>query len=214
MAPPGTLIADSQYSDLQSTAKVNHNASSPFRSAIESILARRSEAPELPTGIAAKGECDLYKNVDHGKPLARRWDHLLNAESRARQPCSLKAAAKYMKNPGLISLGGGLPSSDYFPLQEMELKVSRPPGGAQESSAQSSLLIHANKHDIAQGKSLFGMGLTDLISNEHSKWSHADLHVSLNYGQGSGSPQLLRYVTEHTEVGFSHLHLFPRSYHK
>ena len=27
-----------------------------------------------------------------------------------------------------------------------------------------------------------------------------DLHVALNYGQGTGSAQLLRFVTEHTEV--------------
>lgn len=27
-----------------------------------------------------------------------------------------------------------------------------------------------------------------------------DLHVALNYGQGTGSAQILRFVTEHTEV--------------
>lgn len=27
-----------------------------------------------------------------------------------------------------------------------------------------------------------------------------DLEVALNYGQAVGSPQLLRFVTEHTEV--------------
>lgn len=27
-----------------------------------------------------------------------------------------------------------------------------------------------------------------------------DLHVALNYGQGTGSVQMLRFVTEHTEV--------------
>lgn len=29
-----------------------------------------------------------------------------------------------------------------------------------------------------------------------------DLHVALNYGQGTGSAQILRFVTEHTEVSF------------
>lgn len=27
-----------------------------------------------------------------------------------------------------------------------------------------------------------------------------DLEIALNYGQATGSPQLLRFVTEHTEV--------------
>lgn len=28
----------------------------------------------------------------------------------------------------------------------------------------------------------------------------ADIHVALNYGQSTGSAQMLRFVTEHTEV--------------
>lgn len=28
----------------------------------------------------------------------------------------------------------------------------------------------------------------------------ADIHVALNYGQSTGSAQLLRFITEHTEV--------------
>lgn len=30
----------------------------------------------------------------------------------------------------------------------------------------------------------------------------ADLAIALNYGQGTGSAQMLRWVTEHTEVRF------------
>ena len=29
---------------------------------------------------------------------------------------------------------------------------------------------------------------------------HIDIHVAFNYGQATGSAQLLRFVTEHTEV--------------
>lgn len=29
---------------------------------------------------------------------------------------------------------------------------------------------------------------------------YADLEIALNYGQATGAPQLLRFVTEHTEV--------------
>ena len=29
-----------------------------------------------------------------------------------------------------------------------------------------------------------------------------DMHVALNYGQGTGSVQMIRFLTEHTEVGF------------
>lgn len=33
-----------------------------------------------------------------------------------------------------------------------------------------------------------------------------DMHVAFNYGQATGSAQLLRFMTEHTEVGkFNHI---------
>ena len=165
MAPPGPLIFNGQYSDPHSAVKVKPDGLSPFRSAIERIVAHRANSPSVPTGVAAKGECDLYRSLDQGKPQARRWDRLLNAESSARQPCSLKAAAKYLKNPGMISLGGGLPSSDYFPIQEMNLNVSRPVGGLEESCNESPLLINTTKDDIALGRSLFGTVLTDPLSS-------------------------------------------------
>ena len=34
-----------------------------------------------------------------------------------------------------------------------------------------------------------------------ANWLALDLEVALNYGQATGAPQLLRFVTEHTEVG-------------
>ena len=33
-------------------------------------------------------------------------------------------------------------------------------------------------------------------------WCWVDLEVALNYGQATGAPQLLRFVTEHTEVSW------------
>lgn len=77
----------------------------------------------------------------------------------------------------MISLGGGLPSSDYFPFDSLDLSIPNPP---QFASGSSSYRI--GKHDIRDGKSVF------------------DLHVSLNYAQSMGAPQLLRFVTEHTEL--------------
>lgn len=79
-------------------------------------------------------------------------------------------------------MGGGLPSPEYFPFEELSFKVPTPPGFSPEATRQSGTTLVAGKHDIREGKSLY------------------DLEVSLNYGQSTGSPQLLRFVTEHTEV--------------
>lgn len=57
----------------------------------------------------------------------------------------------------MISLGGGLPSSENFPFQEMSLKVPKAPGFSEEETRVSGTTITAGKHDIKDGKSLFGM---------------------------------------------------------
>ena len=79
----------------------------------------------------------------------------------------------------MISLGGGLPSSDYFPFSELSATVPTAPSF---SSPNSDVVTKAGKHDVLEGKGLY------------------DIHIAFNYGQATGSPQLLRFVTEHTEL--------------
>lgn len=87
-----------------------------------------------------------------------------------------------MKQPGLISLGGGLPCSEYFPISELSLKVPAVPHFSEEETKESGVIITSNKYDVSEGRGAY------------------DLSIALNYGQGSGSAQMLRFVTEHTEI--------------
>lgn len=89
----------------------------------------------------------------------------------------------------MISLGGGLPSSDYFPFEYIDVKVPTVGKFSEAETAESGNVVRIGKHDVKTGKSAF------------------DLAISLNYGQGTGSAQLLRWVTEHTEVS-EHLYIF------
>lgn len=56
----------------------------------------------------------------------------------------------------MISLGGGLPSSENFPFEEIAAKVPTPPGFSEAETKQSGSIIQAGKHDIRNGKSLLG----------------------------------------------------------
>ncbi|KAG7415707.1 Aromatic amino acid aminotransferase [Fusarium oxysporum f. sp. rapae] len=71
-------------------------------------------------------DSDMFKLPAAGKPLARNWGTHFSSESN-RPPCILKQAAGYIKTPGLISLGGGLPSSEYFPISEIAMRVPMAP---------------------------------------------------------------------------------------
>jgi len=89
---------------------------------------------------------------------------------------------KYFNYPDMISMCGGLPSSDYFPFDEVSFKTPFAPQFSEEETAITGVTHTSGKHDIPEGKSLY------------------DLAVALNYGQSMGPPQLLRFLTEHTEV--------------
>ncbi len=94
----------------------------------------------------------------------------------------MKSAAKFLKNPGLISLGGGLPCPEYFPIEELSIKVPTPPHFSESEARETGTILTAGKYDASEGRSAY------------------DLSIALNYGLGTGSAQMIRFVTEHTEI--------------
>ncbi|TRX97718.1 hypothetical protein FHL15_001473 [Xylaria flabelliformis] len=155
----------------------------PVPLTVEGIAAQRAKAGKLVAGTAAYSDSDMFKSPHaYNQPKARRWDHLLSPEAVARKPCVLKKAATLLKKPGLLSLGGGLPSSDNFPIESLSMQVPHPPVFDHASIEIPDSDIVIGKHDIRDKDGVF------------------DLATALNYGQAVGSAQMLRWVTEHTEL--------------
>ncbi|KUI65749.1 hypothetical protein VM1G_01700 [Cytospora mali] len=152
---------------------------------INDIKERRAKAGKLVAGTAASSNSDMFKAPTVGRPKAKRWDHHLSQESLSRRPCMLKEAARYMKNPGLISLGGGLPRPEYFPFDSLSMKVPVSPEFTEEAIKISGKTLTIGKYDT--------------IEKPEAEY---DLAIGMNYGQATGSPQMLRWVTEHTELVF------------
>ena len=55
------------------------------------------------------------------------------------------------QSEGIISLGGGLPSAEYFPFEHLDIKVPTQPGFSPEATQQSGTVLHSGKHDIKEG---------------------------------------------------------------
>ncbi|KAI1090739.1 PLP-dependent transferase [Rostrohypoxylon terebratum] len=148
---------------------------------VEGIKARRIKAGKLIAPTASYSDSDMFKSPQSfNKPKAKRWDHLLTEEAIARKPCALKQAAQHLKKPGLISLGGGLPSATNFPIDHLSMRVPAPPSFEGGDAATAEM----GKYDVARDEN---GGVYDLA-------------IAMNYGQSVGSAQLLRWVTEHTEL--------------
>lgn len=63
----------------------------------------------------------------------------------------------------MISLGGGLPSSDYFPFHRMDVKVPALGKFSEAETETSGVTLSIGKHDVQEGKSSYGkFGMRDL----------------------------------------------------
>lgn len=151
---------------------------------VEDILERRRKAGRLVAGTAAYSDTDMFKGPSAGKPKAKRWDHHLAPESAVREPCVLKQAAKHLKKPGLISLGGGLPCAEYFPIDSLSFRAPSAGNFSEAATHTSGIDLHIGKYDAAGS----------------SPTAEYDLATALNYGQANGSAQMNRFVAEHTEL--------------
>ncbi|KAF2858755.1 PLP-dependent transferase [Piedraia hortae CBS 480.64] len=151
----------------------------PPRLTVDTVAKRRAAAGYIKYGAAAVAHVELYKGrTSHlHKPLARRWDDRLTPEAASRMGSSLKEAARYLKVPGLVSLGGGLPSPEYFPIEEISCVV--PSFGDKGGEATR---LTATKQDVILDQSML------------------DVATALQYGQGHGAAPLLRWIVEHTEI--------------
>ncbi|KAI1774131.1 PLP-dependent transferase [Hypoxylon cercidicola] len=160
-------------------------AQAPEPLTIEGIKARRAKAGKLVAPTASYSDSDMFKSPQaFDKPKARRWDHLLSQESLSREPCVLKQAARYLKKPGMISLGGGLPSATNFPIDSLTMRIPTPPHFAEAQVPAAGRDVTVGKYDVREGR----------------RGGVYDLAIASNYGQSAGAAQLLRWVTEHTEL--------------
>lgn len=167
----GAAIPDPVTQTQPTTTRFQYNDVIPHRTASKTQMSK---------GVASFSSAEMFKSsTAKSKPKASRsfYNSHLTTEAKARKPSSLKGAMKYFK-PETISLCGGLPSPEYFPFEELGFEVPTSPA----FSTQQTKTVRGRKYDVAENKSAF------------------DLSIALNYGQSMGPPQLMRYVTEHTEV--------------
>lgn len=137
----------------------------------------RSSRP-LPAGSAPYICSDFYKStIPGGKQKAHRWDHRLSIESQNLQTSPLKAASQVGAQNELISLGTARPSPEYFPWESMTLQCLQDAAASKQGDENPTISMNAAKYESAY-----------------------DLALAMNYGYSAGSPQALRFVTEHVEL--------------
>lgn len=116
----------------------------------------------------------------------RRWTRHLSEETKRRNESPLKAAFKHIATPGLISLGGGLPTPSLFPLHSVSVQVPQVGAWSEHEAANDGLTITMDKYRPKP----------KTTTSEHP----IDLATTMQYGLGSGNPNFLHFLTEHTRM--------------
>ncbi|KAJ3828925.1 pyridoxal phosphate-dependent transferase [Lentinula raphanica] len=115
------------------------------------------------------------------KPKAIDLSHHLNELSRSRVPSPLKDIIKYMKEPGMISLAGGLPHPDLFPFAEITATSYVPDVDLRSTGGED---IH----------STLNFSIPKNVSPSHQN----TLSAALQYGTSYGSANLSSFIREFT----------------
>ncbi|KAK1855962.1 aromatic aminotransferase [Colletotrichum chrysophilum] len=148
---------------------------------LASIEARRAAAPPLPGGSGPHTSSFHFREPPSDeKPKAKRWDHRLSIEALTQFTSELKIASRGGDPTGKapkISLGTGRPAPQYFPFISIQMNAMNTPQDAALGTINAEPTMVCAKGEAAY-----------------------DLDIAMNYGYSAGSPQFLRWITEHTEL--------------
>lgn len=140
------------------------------------FTALRAQAEPLPTDSAAYTAASFFKSkhaVGADKPKAKTWKTQLSVDSQYQSSSPLKLAS-VGKKADMITLGTARPSPQFYPYESITFNC------VDDASTKADKPITA---------------LTAFKGDEAY-----NLSAALNYGYPAGSPQSVRFITEHVEM--------------
>ncbi|KAK9465911.1 pyridoxal phosphate-dependent transferase [Lipomyces arxii] len=126
-------------------------------------------------------------------PLALDLSHHLSVESRSREKSLLKLSTSYLTGDSeLLSLAAGLPSVSLFPIEKIAVSAPTPKPATAAGRSEG----------VWRGDGLLS-DLNQLLMEKDGKakgYTNYDLSNALQYEQGTGAKDLLKFVKEHTKI--------------
>ncbi|KAI1028292.1 hypothetical protein LB503_002802 [Fusarium chuoi] len=145
---------------------------------LDQLAKRRAAADPLPKAVAPFTSSNFFKSTNsHSRPKARSCEHRLSHEAKRLTVSPLKAASRNHKHNDMVSLGTARPSPEYFPWGSLNMSCPESTSAGADMSLASCLTMQSVRDE-----------------------AEYDLAIALNYGYTAGSPQILRFLTEHVEI--------------
>ncbi|PVU94155.1 hypothetical protein BB561_002775 [Smittium simulii] len=138
--------------------------------------------------------------------MALDFSKYFTERTKRRHDSPLKSLLKYMSNPELISLGGGLPNPDLFPFSEFSTQVVKPASSFENDNVELlNVSFSRNTKINSQLEPLKGfmqygggLGVTSLVNffYNHMKQIHQPKYDNWSVILSAGSTDALNKVTE------------------
>ncbi|KAF9636123.1 hypothetical protein BFW01_g7018 [Lasiodiplodia theobromae] len=147
---------------------------------------QRAHSEPLPSGPSPYTSSSFFKTpTATPKPKAKSWNHLFSNAALNQGTSVLKAFARSKSlSPDTISLGTGRPSAEFYPWTSLSM----------HTAATTSSNSNPTTSPPPQTTMTTTCSITDTSPSAYN------LAAALNYGYAAGSPQLVRFVTEHVEL--------------
>ncbi|CAG8409110.1 unnamed protein product [Penicillium salamii] len=140
---------------------------------ISDVKSLREASAPLPATVSPCVTSDLFKSPEAlAKPKSQRLKNIFNKDAQQCQGSALKQSASTTSHR-FIPLGAGRPTADFYPW---------------DSVTFSSTSIHNDQKPATN---------TTAVTKFNEIYN---LSTALNYGNAVGSPPLVRFFTEHTEI--------------
>ena len=143
-----------------------------FQSRVQLLHERRAKAGALPAGIAPPISSRSFAESLPSKTLtSKEWTADFSIESSLRKKSMLKSTTSMVNPSNTISLGTARPNGMYFPWSCLTFEQTDT--GRPAKTCETLCQRGEEEYDLA---------------------------IALNYGFAAGSPQLLRFITEHVQL--------------
>ncbi|KAF7557452.1 hypothetical protein G7Z17_g655 [Cylindrodendrum hubeiense] len=152
-----------------------------LRARLLKIEQKRARSDPLPQTDAPYTDSFEFKVESSGsKPKARRLDHHFSLDSTEQVSSPLKDSSRSARDPSkppIITLGTARPAPHFFPWTSLSMEG----------------LPHNHFAKVGADSAPVSMGS---INGENAY----NLSIAMSYGYSAGSPQVLRFATEHVEL--------------
>ena len=142
------------------------------------------------------------------------YDAFLSTRSKARRPSAIRALQPLLSEPGMISLGGGMPNPTTFPIQSIKVTLSNDNDDVEPSTftLENQSLDDVLQYSGTRGTIPLLQHLNELQSNEHGNIQPKPFEICVTTGSQDALSKAFDLFTGKNHIFYFNLYIYHTKY--